>query len=359
MRRIHIGHHFYGAGNTGDDLMLAGFLEALGGRPEAFGYQLSAVGAASQTHFHITCCTPFDREVLKLRFPEVEWLPYDGATRLRAIEACDLWLGLGGSPWQNAVSRWFIDHLEQERRWCAATRKPMRFLGVGGQDAAAYDLPETRAVCQQAESIWTRDAATAEALSQIVSGVRVRQGADLAHIWLEKHPPRPAKVGRFVTVLNFDYASWPGMEAALKSLEALPARERIWLAQESRALPGAELQLHAQLLEQERARWSLQLAERPSMLQATQEWPCGEWQLSSRFHATIVAAWAGSKTVVLATNDKLRGIATELGYPALAPDADLSHLANLLQASQSPSRPKLETFATLARQSCNECLATQ
>ena len=27
--RIHLGHHFYGAGNLGDDLMLEGFLRAL------------------------------------------------------------------------------------------------------------------------------------------------------------------------------------------------------------------------------------------------------------------------------------------------------------------------------------------
>ena len=31
--RVHIGHHFYGTGNIGDDLMMAGFLEALAARP--------------------------------------------------------------------------------------------------------------------------------------------------------------------------------------------------------------------------------------------------------------------------------------------------------------------------------------
>jgi hypothetical protein len=29
VKRIHLGHHFYGAGNLGDDFMLAGFLAAL------------------------------------------------------------------------------------------------------------------------------------------------------------------------------------------------------------------------------------------------------------------------------------------------------------------------------------------
>ena len=29
--RLHIGHHFFGAGNVGDDLMLAGFLVGITG----------------------------------------------------------------------------------------------------------------------------------------------------------------------------------------------------------------------------------------------------------------------------------------------------------------------------------------
>jgi hypothetical protein len=292
-----------------------------------------------------------------VRFPEVIWLPYENAARREAIEQCDLWLGLGGSPWQSAVSRWFIDHLEQERRWCAEAGKPMRFLGVGGQDAAAYELPETKALCEQAEGIWTRDDATAEALGKAVSGARVRKGAELAHVWLEMNPPGPAKPGRLVSVLNFDFSDWPGMEAALRALETLPVQERIWLAQESRALPGAELQLHAQLPDRERARWTLCRAERPSVLQTTNEWPCGEWQLGSRFHATVMAAWAGSKAVVISTNEKLHRVAAELGYPALPPDADMSGLAKLMMDSQAPERAKLVELAALARNACEECLA--
>jgi len=62
------------------------------------------------------------------------------------------------------------------RRACAAARKPMYFLGVGGQDPAAYALPEIRAVCTQAEKIWTRDAATADTLAR--TRVLSRLGVD-------------------------------------------------------------------------------------------------------------------------------------------------------------------------------------
>ena len=51
--RVHIGHHFYGAGNFGDDIMLAGFLTALFDK---------------DVKIHLTCCTPFDIESQRQSF---------------------------------------------------------------------------------------------------------------------------------------------------------------------------------------------------------------------------------------------------------------------------------------------------
>src|SRR6266542_643277 len=116
--RIHLGHHFYGAGNLGDDFMLAGFLAAM---------RTLTPGAT------FSCCVPFALEPLQKRFTAINWLPYDDATRARCIAGCDVWLGLGGSPFQSAQSRWFIDHLVREETLCAREKKPMFFLGVGVQ----------------------------------------------------------------------------------------------------------------------------------------------------------------------------------------------------------------------------------
>src|ERR1044071_3659612 len=84
--RIHLGHHFYGAGNLGDDFMLAGFLGAM----------RTLAPSAS-----FTCCVPFALEPLRTRFPSIEWQVYDEAVRARCIAQCDVWLGLGGSPFQS------------------------------------------------------------------------------------------------------------------------------------------------------------------------------------------------------------------------------------------------------------------
>jgi hypothetical protein len=339
LKTVHLGHHFYGAGNLGDDFMLAGFLGALGAR------------AAK-----LTCCVPHAPEPLTRRFPAVNWLPYDEANRRICIENCDAWLGLGGSPWQAAVSPWFADHLAFERRWCGAAGKPMYFLGVGAQDPAGRADPGLRAAADGAQAIWTRDAATAAELAATGASGRVRAAADLAHLFFEAHRPPPAAAGRLTAVLNFDYAGWPAMGAALSALDRLPARERIWLAQEARALPGAERDLFQRLPERDRSRWDLRLADDscPVLAQVLEGWPSGEWLVTSRYHATLAGAWAGSRAVVIATNEKLQGAAEEFGYPSLDPAAAPDGLDALLRSATSPSDSTLRSRAAAARRACNE-----
>src|SRR4051812_15245289 len=110
--------------------MLAGFLSAL--------RQLAPQAT-------VTCCVPFAREPLAQRFPEITWLSYDDDQRARAIRGCDVWLGLGGSPFQSSLSRWFLDHLIAEAAACAREKKPMFFLGIGLQGTNDLASPEARA----------------------------------------------------------------------------------------------------------------------------------------------------------------------------------------------------------------------
>jgi len=335
--RIHLGHHFYGAGNLGDDFMLAGFLAAM---------QTLAPDAT------FTSCVPFPLEPLRQRFPEITWLPYADDTRRQCIEACDAWLGLGGSPFQSAQSRWFVDHLETEAGLCARFRKPRFFLGVGVQDAAELVVPDVRQLCASAAGIWTRDTASAERLLALPSPPPVAAAADLAHVFFLGCPPPDAAPSRLTTVLNFDYGGWPGQDAGLETLRALPATDRVWLAQEARELPGAERALFAALPAEERCRWRLVAPDVPGapLPDVLAAWPSGAWLVSARYHAALAGAWAGSRVVVIATNEKLRGAAQELGVPSVPPDATAAAFAHAL-ISAEPAAPPL-ALAARAREAC-------
>ncbi len=324
--RIHLGHHFYGAGNLGDDFMLAGFLAALH----------SLAPAAS-----LSACVPFPLEPLRRRFPGITWRPYDAPNRTAAIAECDVWLGLGGSPFQSAQSRWFIDHLTREADACARAGKPMFFLGIGVQSATELGLEDVRRICSQARGIWTRDAASTARLRALSLPAPVETAADFAHLFFRATPPPPARAGRITLVANFDYASWPGQAACLGALEGLPAADRVWLAQESRDLPGAERDLFATLPPATQARWRLDSPESPGapLGAVLARWPSGEWLVTSRYHAALAGAWSGSKIVVVATNEKLRAAAAELRLTPLAPDADATAVTQALGNATPANSP--------------------
>jgi hypothetical protein len=324
--RLHLGHHFYGAGNLGDDFMLAGFLAAMR-------------TLAPQAEF--TCCVPFPLDPLRQRFPRIHWLPCDETSRAQAIAECDAWLGLGGSPFQSALSRWFVDHLVGEAAHCARTGKPMFFLGVGVQSSADLTEPDVRRICAQAAGIWTRDPASATQLQALHPTVPIAAAADLAHVFFRENPPPAAVGGRVTLVANFDYAAWPGQAACLHALSRLPATEWVWLAQESRELPGAERCLFASLPAAERARWHLVSPEQPGvpLPEVLARWPAGEWLVTARYHAALAGAWSGSRIVVLSTNEKLRAAARELHAPLASPADDEAAMTRALGETRPAPPP--------------------
>ncbi len=327
--RIHLGHHFYGAGNLGDDFMVAGFLAAM---------------RTLAPHATFTGCVPFALEPLRRRFPEIDWRPYEEPVRARCIAECDAWLGLGGSPFQSAQNRWFVDHLLAEAARCSVEKKPMFFLGVGVQTAGELAVPDVRRLCAHAAGIWTRDPASAKFLAAIPTCQPVEAAADLAHLFFRDQPPPAATAGRLTLVANFDYGAWRGEAAFLRAAQSVPAAERVWLAQESRALPGAERALHDALPPTEQKRWRLvapDVAGAP-LANALARWPSGEWLVTSRFHAALAGAWAGSKIVVISTNEKLRAVARELHCPLLSPEADDAAVARSFAAATRPAPPVVQ-----------------
>jgi len=340
VKHIHIGHHFYGSGNIGDDFMLAGFL-----------YEIR------KFKVRISCCSPYNLNSLTCRFPEVEWLPYTAESRRTAIQYCDAWLGLGGSPFQCSVSDWFTKHLIEEMQNCSTLQKPVFFLGIGGQDDYVYNTPETKALVQQSKKLWVRDKLTFNRLNLISSNSsKVVLAEDLAHIFFENNPLKEPTSGNISVALNFDYQDWSQRDATLDAIECLNPREHIWLSQESRHLPGAEKWLYSNLSLKHQSLWKiLDINEKVSKLvDIGKYWPTSEWVLTSRFHTTLASAWAGSKIVVLSTNLKLSGVAEACGIQALAPDSLPSTFIKALKIAEPISINTLKSKSEIAKRSIEE-----
>ena len=307
----------------------------------------------TDTKVSYSCCVPYDIEPLKKRFPQIKWLPYTQEARLAAVSNCDIWLGLGGSPFQSVVSDWFTKHLKEEAILCKKANKPMYFLGIGGQDEAAYQNPDLKTVIKQAKAIWTRDSLTFHALkSHLDSNQAIHDSSDLSHVLFRSLTfPNPT-LGSLAVCLNFDYKPWKNLKPTITTLSIDPTfKEHVWLVQESRPLPEAEYSLHSQLSQEEQKLWkTIHLSPKHDLLNSLSlTWPTTEWVLSSRFHTVIASSWAGSKTVVLDTNLKLRGIAEALNLNSLGLDSSQIELDTALHTAKPASIDLLHFHAKRAQ----------
>ena len=345
--RVHIGHHFFGSGNLGDDLMLEGFLGAA--RPHWLKQAT------------LTCCTPHDADSQRRRFPAIEWLPYDVANRASCIERADVWLGLGDTPFQATGGHtWFLDHLGEEAAWCRRYDKPMFYLGVGVNERATAGHPQVQALVNQAERLWTRDENSAEMLAPQAAAGKITAHADLAHVALAAASFRAVEPDTLGMVLNFEDPAQFDLERLAELVQAAHRWQLRWLAQEIRPLPGSESWLHARLPAELQARMPLRL---PGYARATSahallaSWEGLESIFTSRYHATLIAAWMGASVATFARNDKVAGAVRQLGLVAVDDPGDpVAVLRNIGEASPIERRTLLG-LADTSRQACEQFFA--
>lgn len=343
--RIHIGHHFFGAGNLGDDLMLAGFLGHIEQR---------------RRMVKLSCAIPTARHAgQQRRFPQIAWLPYDPTTRLRSIAACDVWLGLGGSPFQSDGGVRQLDHLVEEAALCRRFRKPMYFLCVGINNRESLETDQARRLLDQAEAIWSRDEYSGRLLAACADPDKIHVAGDLAHLYFRAHQPTAALQSGVGWVLHFEQAE-SFAPAAFESLLQAQAGPHHWLLQESRPLLYSEATLLETLSHSARARLLVGGAdyEAAQLSELLDAWPAVECMVTSRYHAAVVAAWRGARLAMVLRNDKLTGGAHELGVQVTAPALDNTATAKRLIAEARPiDRARLLGLADKAEQACDAFFA--
>ena len=339
MRSLFVGNNFFGAGNFGDDLSLMGFLEV----------------AAAYSDVEITICTSRDIQSQERRFPSVRWLPDNESARQSALFSADAWLGLGDTPFQLDSGPWFLEHNERERQRCIALGKAMYLLGVGCESAEAAADPRSHALLDAVENVWTRDESSAAELLPYIASSHLTVGADLAHLaFTDAIAPPPAEPGILGLMLAFERGEQLALSELEVFLERRPPRTTRWLVQEVRSLPQVERWILNALSPQARSLVSAAEAEYASASMRDYLGAFGSpgITVTSRYHGTLVAAWHGSKVLVVSRSAKLRGIAQELDLPQI--DGVRSHveLEAALQTARTVPRGRLERLRERARHMC-------
>jgi hypothetical protein len=342
--RLFVGLDYFGAGNMGDDLMLAGFLRAL---------------SSSAPDAEVTICTPHDPTGQRRRFPTVRWLADDEPTREAAARAADVWLGLGDTPFQLDSGGWVLDQVERERARCARLELPMAFLGAGCESAAAADDPRARRILADARRVWARDAHSADLLAPHAPRGVVETGADLAHAYLGSVAPPAVEPGILGLLLAFERAATIDMRAVEGMVAARAPQTTRWLVQEARSFPFTERYLYAALPATTRAGVSLTALDYAYDTLATYLAAYGapEVIVSSRYHGTLVAAWHGARVAVVARSGKLVGAADDLDLPSLERVPDVGALAGLVERAHPVNRARLQALHERALAMCGAFVA--
>ncbi len=329
---LHIGFDFWGAGNLGDDLMLAGFQSWIETHlPE---WSLSALCA-------------HDIAAMRLRFPRIRWFPADPASRAEALRGANVWVGLGGGVFQIEVGTWILDQMLADMS--AAKRHGLKtfLVGVGVNNRAALQTDQARHIHEVADALWLRDTACLEmALSCGFSAEKTRLGADTGHLFCAAAHIRPA---RPETALVIHARPSDLADAALLELHRRIRSGFSWVCQEVRPIPDSEFLLHSAGSPEFRRAFPLVLPDYPTASIAGLHSAVADWQrvLSSRFHTSLAAAWSGAALAVFERNDKLRAIREDLDCERCTRLDSADELARALGAARPVERRRLD--ACLAR----------
>jgi polysaccharide pyruvyl transferase WcaK-like protein len=340
--RVFIGHNFFGAGNFGDDLMLAGFLRHV---------------AARGIDAEFVACTPWARESQMRRFPSVTWLDDADETRNRALREADLWLGLGDTPFQLDSGPWFLDHLERETRRCASLAKPMYFLGVGCESVEAALDARAREVLSAARIIWTRDKLSAQLLRTQATGAAVEEGADLAHLVFDRAASsEDVEAGSLGLLLAFERQEQLNVVALERFIEEAREWRRVrWLVLEARFLPYFEKWNLNALSEAPRRRLDVMEIDysTSSIDDFLAAFGAPEVLFSSRYHGALAAAWRGSRIVIVPRSSKLSALADQFGLASADAATSFAFGPQAIAASRAVSASALHSARRLAEAMCD------
>jgi polysaccharide pyruvyl transferase WcaK-like protein len=334
---VFLGFNFYGAGNIGDDLMVAGFLEGLL-KPDRYAFK---------------CCLAQDRLASqKRRFPSIHWQSAATEERNAEIQRAHLWLGIGGTPFQAAGGKWLLKSILRDYE--ANPDVPKWMFGIGCEAEVVQERELAQAVVRQTQRIWTRDEASRSVLVDELGAdpKNVLVAGDLAHLALKRvfadGSERRGTAGRAGLVVYGDRTAPLDMTAIRRFANSLSGEhEVVFLANDVRSTGAMEKRLYQRTFGGIRGmfRWKpgwyapeYHTADIPGLVE---HFTSFETVMSSRYHALVAAAWAGCRVVAISRSSKIAFLADELGIPLVSKDFDEHALRDGFTKAQPVDRSEL------------------
>lgn len=314
-RSVYVGFDFWGHGNIGDDLMVAGFQKALS------SYQ--------GVHFNTHIATSYYIESQKIRFPDISWhreLPDNLPDKTAGIHTT--WVGPGTTPFQLTCGDYVLKYwLEQLPIIKTFDRKCL--VNVGAEQEIEPEKEKFSLVANVFDKISTRDRHSADILMKMLGVLesKVYAGADLANIALADYVDdrrRSGKKFNLGVIVAGDTLSDEDI-AGVKEFLMTRWRRTSFIAGDVREIERHECHIFKEMTA-DSGWWS-----KRKLVLSVPDYMKGDIRsllrpvddcstiISSRYHGLLIAAWMGCRVAAIARSSKIEPLAKELQIPVCYP----------------------------------------
>ena len=347
--KLFVGFDFYGAGNVGDDLMLAGFLDILLQHPSV----------------KISCIIPHNIRSQLRRFPEVEWLSSSQSNRAEIISRHDCWVGVGGTPFQIMSGPWFLNKILMDINTINGRSTPMYMLGVGAESEALNARDVVSQIARAMKHIWTRDKFTHDLLVDHfrLNTEKVTIGSDLANIFLQEifSEVNPISNRQYELAVTYyaERQEKTDRNQLRKFIKHMGSHKSvIFVGNETRQNRSFEYGIYRtmfggvrKLFQKTSVDYYAPDYENANLKELVRHFQDYKVVMASRYHTLLVAAWAGCKSVALARSSKIEALANELNVPLLKSPLSLDSIYDGYEKAEYVSKERLKQMAARAQDS--------
>jgi len=350
---IFIGFDYYGAGNIGDDLMMAGFLHA--------------ASRALPSEAVLTAIIPHDVESQKRRFPRISWHREEEGLREELISRSNAWIGVGDTPFQVSDGPWFLERLQRTALTCEKAGVPMFMIGTGAEREALEARDGFSAVVSRVEHITSRDKASRTVISLFAGprDIAITPGADLANLALPgilaDLPPAERTVELGVTLNARDHLTRADIRTAASVVREIPATGALFICNETRSARQYD---HAIYWRHLAPRWwrksgvhlFLPDYRRATLAELIAPYRSCQTIVSTRYHGLLTAAWAGCRVAAIGRNSKVEQLAEEMGVPCATRPLSAADLRRTIERACTVHPERLEDMRRRAESSSQTLL---